>query len=454
MRILLVRPPRIKKAITIGEFMFCEPIGLEAVYAVLKNNYTLKIFDMMIEKSGITEECISWRPDVVGFTSLCIDVENVLQLAKEVKQHNPKIITVVGGTQAYLLPEAFFDKSVDHVMKFSTSANLLELFNSISGSDFSHKIDGVLSKVNSYESNEAQGRNEYIVPDIESTKRYRKHYSYFGYKPAAIIQTSQGCSKHCRFCLRWRIEGGEEIDQDINIISDQILRIEEPSIMIFDNDFLYSADRINELCEYLEQHNIKKNFMCYGSVASVLRNKDAIMRFKQSGLAAVLIGYESFNEEELESYNKNSTASEGLEAAQFLRENNIDAWASFIMHPDWDKKDFKNFRKHIRQLNPQVSSLTPLTPFPGTPLYKEYKDRLIYNKPDYNKWSFATVSILPSKLHLKIYYLEILKTNIYINIFMNNTWYLIEKFGLASLSRILFGSLKLSLRYLWLLVKA
>jgi len=34
MKILLVRPPRIKQAVTLGELMFCEPIGLEIVSAI------------------------------------------------------------------------------------------------------------------------------------------------------------------------------------------------------------------------------------------------------------------------------------------------------------------------------------------------------------------------------------------------------------------------------------
>lgn len=36
MKILLVRPGRRKQAITLGEFMFSEPIGLECVYTLLK----------------------------------------------------------------------------------------------------------------------------------------------------------------------------------------------------------------------------------------------------------------------------------------------------------------------------------------------------------------------------------------------------------------------------------
>lgn len=454
MRILLVRPPRIKQSITIGEFMFCEPIGLEAVFAVLKKNHTIKIFDMMIEKSSISDECISWQPEVVGFTSLCIDVDNVLQLAREVKKYKSDIITIVGGTQAYIFPDAFFDESIDHIMKYTTKANLLELLKPSLPSTNPPLIDGIMSRVHHYKSNGVHGRNEYIAPDIESTKIYRKHYSYFGYKPCAILQTSQGCSKRCRFCLRWRIEGGEESDQDIQIFFDQILGIEEPSIMIIDNDFLNSAGRVNELCDRLEQNSIHKNFICYGSVASVLKNRDAVIRFSQNGLAAVLIGYESFNDAELKSYQKKSTIDENLEVARLLKNNGIDTWASFIMHPDWDKKDFQKFRKFIKQLSPQVSSITPLTPFSNTPLYKEYEDRLLFDKFKYCQWSFANVSIRPSKMSLKRYYFEILKTNIYINFFLNNTWYLIKKFGFLTLYRIFLGSCKLACRYLLLMARA
>ena len=34
MKILLVRPPRIKQAITVSNFMFSEPLGLEMIYGV------------------------------------------------------------------------------------------------------------------------------------------------------------------------------------------------------------------------------------------------------------------------------------------------------------------------------------------------------------------------------------------------------------------------------------
>ena len=49
MRILLVRPPRIKQAITVSNFMFSEPLGLEMIYGVFSREHTVEIFDMMVE---------------------------------------------------------------------------------------------------------------------------------------------------------------------------------------------------------------------------------------------------------------------------------------------------------------------------------------------------------------------------------------------------------------------
>ncbi len=39
MKVLLVRPPRIKKSITLGEFMYSEPIGLEMIYTILEDRH-------------------------------------------------------------------------------------------------------------------------------------------------------------------------------------------------------------------------------------------------------------------------------------------------------------------------------------------------------------------------------------------------------------------------------
>ena len=261
MRILLIRPPRPPKAITIGEFMFCEPLGLEAVYGVLREKHRVTILDMMTEQVDIGQYLQERQPEAVGITALCIDVTNVLEMARTVKAIDVTIPVVAGGTQAQLMPRAFADPAIDYVMHQTTAAGLHGLFDALAASNEARtnntekipEIPGVLAVRKGIPENIRLQKNEYLVPDRSSCEQYRSQYSYFGYKPCALLQTSQGCSTCCTFCLRWRIEGAKEAHQNMEVIFRQIREIREPSIMIIDNDFLCSGERLEQLCNFLEQ---------------------------------------------------------------------------------------------------------------------------------------------------------------------------------------------------------
>lgn len=143
MRILLIRPSRPPKAITIGEFMFCEPLGLEAVYGVLHENHDVTILDLMAEQVNVEQYLREFQPDAVGITSLCIDVQNVLQLAQTVKKIDASIPVVVGGTQAQVAPQAFDSPVVDYVMTHTTASGLKQLFNALAMKKEVSSIAGV-----------------------------------------------------------------------------------------------------------------------------------------------------------------------------------------------------------------------------------------------------------------------------------------------------------------------
>ena len=453
MKVLLVRPPRIKQAITLGEFMYSEPIGLEIIYAMLEHKHQVEILDLMSDKVSIGDKLKDYKPQVVGITSLCIDVPIVNAITEEVKKYDPNIVTLIGGTQALLNPQAFFIGSVDHVMKYTTTKNITELFHYLENGIRVPLIHGICSRINNFEATSSQGINEYIHPNREATTKYRKYYSYFGYRPAAIMATAQGCSKACRFCLRWRIEGHKENYLPMEFVIEEIRSIKEKTIMVFDNDFLHNAKRINTLCDFLQKENVKKEFICYASVYSIKKNKDVIRRFKGLGLKAVMVGYESFNNEELKSYQKKSTIEDNLEASKFMKSIGLDVWASFMLHPDWTGADFKAFRKYVKLLSPELSSLSPLTPFPNLPLYLEYKDRMLVKREDYEKWSFGQVTIMPSKMSLRNYYFEILKTNLSVNTQLKNVIYMVRKFGFFTVFRLFNGTLYLFVRYIRLMFK-
>ncbi|MDP3388312.1 MAG: radical SAM protein [Eubacteriales bacterium] len=452
MRILLIRPPRIKQAITLSDMMFSEPLGLEMLSALLKDNHEVEIFDMMCDRDTLEAKLEEFKADVAGVTSLCIDVKEVLRLTKRIKSYDSDVITIVGGTQAYVNPKAFMDDSVDHIFKTTTKDNITGFFVEIQQAKNESKsiseIKGIISRNYGQTINSDEGRNEYILPDRESTAKYREHYSYFGYKPAAIMQISQGCDKMCRFCLRWRIEGHEAVEFETELIEADLLNIKESTIMLYDNDIFGSSNRVERFIRILVRNGIEKNFIAYASVDSILNNTEALKDFKAHGLKALIVGYESFSEEDLKYYTKKASVDDNLNASILMKSLGIDVWASFMAHPDWTKDDFRALRKYVKKLSPQVSSVSPLTPFPNLPLYKEYEERLLYQMEDYEKWSFAQVMIRPNKMSLKSYYMEMLKTNLYINLFINKPTEMLDRYGLWNILRLVKGSLCTMIKYL------
>ncbi len=453
MKILLVRPPRIRQAITLSDFMFSEPLGLEMVYGVLKHSNEVEIFDMMIDDLSLSAKITEYEPAIVGITSLCIDVNKVLDLCNEVKNVNSNINTFVGGTQSYLNPNSFYHNSVDYIFEYTNSSNLKKLVHNLN-CNITELIDGVRAKQLNYESTGIKGRNEYMLPDRNSTKKYRHEYSYFGYRPAAIMEFGTGCEKVCDFCLRWRIEGAKEKLIDIELTKKDLINIKEPTIMFLDNDFLCSEEKIIAFINIIKELNINKNYIMYASVKGIIDYKDYLKKLKELGLKALLVGYETFSDNEMVSYNKKSNTSDNFKASKILRKLNIDVWASFMAHPDWGNDDFKSFRKYINMLKPQITSISPLTPFPNLPIYEVYRERLIYDADEYERWSFGQVMIKPSRMSLRTYYWQLLKTNLYVNLFVNKNTEMIKKYGIKNIIRITIGSLKAVKKYVGLMLRA
>src|SRR6056297_3479456 len=220
------------------------------------------------------------------------------------------------------------------------------------------------------------------------------------------------------------------------------------------NVYFANREKIQTFISIAKDLNLNKNYIVYGSVKGIIEYKDIIGKFGELGLKAVLVGYESFNDMEMNDYNKKSDVRDNYEAAKILKSLNIDVWASFIAHPDWNKKDFKSIRKHIKSLEPEISSINPLTPFPNLPMYNKYRDRLLYKEEDYEKWSFGQVTILPAEMSLRRYYYELLKTNLYVNLFINKKTDMIKHYGIRNIFRILFGSIKAMGKYISLMIKS
>jgi anaerobic magnesium-protoporphyrin IX monomethyl ester cyclase len=98
----------------------------------------------------------------------------------------------------------------------------------------------------------------------------------------------------------------------------------------------------------------------------------------KAGCRSTYIGIESRNQETLDYYNKKISADISREAISILKNNKIEMTASFIIGALNENKEMvEDTLRFAKSLNPNTVSFTILTPYPGTDLFKQVKDRII-----------------------------------------------------------------------------
>ena len=104
--------------------------------------------------------------------------------------------------------------------------------------------------------------------------------------------------------------------------------------------------------------------MVYGRSDFISRNEDIIIKLKEVGLSAVIVGVEASSQEELDSYNKKTKIDDNVKAVSILRKHDIECYATVILGIDWDKNDFKRLYKFIKANKIVFVNLQPFTPMP------------------------------------------------------------------------------------------
>lgn len=395
MKIVLLRPKPDSETIGLQHVMICEPLELEYVGAVLENDHQVVLYDMILEKNSIEEIVKIEMPDMVCMTGYISHVNILMDYSRCIKQINDKILTVVGGVHAEVVPEDFEKGSFDYII----SANPLDYIVSIAnGNVFSRIIKAEKSR-----------NFDYPHPARHLSDRYRKDYYYMFHNPCSLIKTSFGCPYNCSFCFCKTITDGTYFTRSIEDVIDELKTIDDEEIYIVDDDFLFDEKRLNEFCDAVEKQGIHKKYLVYGRADFIAENPVVMKRLKAVGLRAVIVGLESYSDKDLDSYNKNSKIHASEACIKLLSTLDIECYGTFIIGLDWEKTDFKSLHQFIVKTGIQFVNLQPLTPMPGTGVYEKSSKDWIVKTDDFAKWDMAHLVVQPEHLSIRRYYFEIVR---------------------------------------------
>jgi len=446
MRILLVNPPvpqvnairdhhakgaemEVNKREELGP-----PLALNDLAGALRSE-TVRIIDQKFEydqdqnydsKQAIYDEIRSFGPDIVGLTCLTAHVNSARRILKIVREHNPKVLTVVGGIHTSLNPHDFCMPEVDLVVISLGKRTMRDVVDAYeanrSDPDFSAvpglamPVDGKLrfTRPLSDLSRDEVKREHYLyydgkeefLPDRELTRRYNYIIEQNNFK-VHYMNTSLGCPFRCSFCGLWEFACGHYIPRPVSSIIQELKTMDEyPVIRMVDSHTFGNPRHSRRVFEAILEENIDHGYIVDVRTDSVVEDPDLFHLAGKAGVKVAIMGFEATSDEELEQYNKESTIANTIQAIDTLHEAGIWCAGNYIIGPHYDERDFERVAEFVMAHPILLAGFTVMTPFPGTPQYEEMKDEIIIRDFDYYN---LTNSVVKTKLPEDEFYTKIVE---------------------------------------------
>jgi radical SAM superfamily enzyme YgiQ (UPF0313 family) len=407
-KILLIQPG-FGKGLGFQRTALVEPLGLEMVASsLLAQGHEVRILDLRIEKDF--EKCVrDFDPSLCGIScSFTIDVYQALRIAKAIKKLKVEAFVIVGGHHASLNPSDFLHPSVDAVVLGEGEVTACELAGALDEGKEIHDVPGLAlnqagEQMLTSNRDALENLDDLPSPARHLLQKYQGHY-YLGFqRPLVMVETARGCPYRCEFCSVWNLHKGKCHAKTPEKVVEEISSLHAPFLFFTDDNFLLSIPRAQKIAELLLARGIRKRATFQGRSDAIVAYPEVISLWRKAGLWKVFIGFEKTVDEELSILQKRNTVKNNEEALRILRSNKVEVCASFIVDPEFERKDFERLRHYIDQWKLYSPSLTILTPLPGTELYRCLKDRLTTQNLELFDFVHA---VLPTRLNLRDFYRE------------------------------------------------
>lgn len=216
------------------------------------------------------------------------------------------------------------------------------------------------------------------------------------YAPLDVIQATRGCPFRCTFCS---IAAFHQYKFRTRPIGDVIAELETLGKYVLFMDDSLTADRDYAKELFSKMIPLGKTWFSQCS-SSIGQDPDLLDLAKRSGCRGLFIGFESLSTKNLRSWKKHKSI--GLDYRQIvdnLHAAGIAVYAGFVFGTDDDTPDvFRHTLQFLLDANIEVLQATTLTPFPGTPLYREMDANGRIVDRDWSYYDFGHVVYEPTRM--------------------------------------------------------
>ena len=404
MKILLINPPAFNElmgnnpAIIESERGYNPPLGLLllAGYLLERNpKHHVTVIDAQVEElsyAQLEQRLRNLDFDAVGITAMTFTLPDVKETIDVVKKVNPGCKIVLGGPHVNIYPgESIQMEGVDVVVLGEGEIRFSELLDNIDNPEKLKEISGLLFK-------DSEGQIAFTgQPDIIPEKTmdtlpfparhltpYQKYSSLLAKRtPITTAFTSRGCPFDCSFCNRPHLGKNFRALSPQRVVEEfeACIKLGIHEFLIYDDTFTIRKERVKEICRLVIQKKLDIGFDIRARVDTI--DKEMLALLKQAGCRGIHYGIEAGTQKILKVLRKGINLQQAKEVFGLTRKYKMQTLAYFMIGaPSETLGDIYETFRVAKWLNPDFIHLTILTPFPGTPIYREGLDKGII-KNDY-----------------------------------------------------------------------
>jgi len=365
-KLLLINPVDLSRLNTTSIRVFIlPPPSLAYLAALTPSDWDIKIIDENVEPLAFEDA------ELVGITAMTSNAPRAYEISEQYRRKGIK--TVMGGVHASIL--------YDEAIQFVDSVVIGE----------AESIWQTL--LHDFEKNNLKQcyRGERI--SLENLVCPRNDLYSDRYRFKASVQTARGCPMDCEFCSVTTFHGRTYRQRPVEEVLDEIEALNCKEFFFSDDNLLGygkgAEERAIRLFQGMIDRGLNKRWVSQVGI-DYANNPELLELASKAGCFAVLIGFESINEESLQAMHKVRNLKLGAdnykEIIRRIHNHGIKIDGAFVFGSDGDKKDvFLRTMEFILDTRIDAAQLTVLTPLPGTRLYDRLRSegRLLHtNYPD------------------------------------------------------------------------